>query len=59
MRKIKEMRVYSTRAAMRDAFAAEMSPIVGLSIQVYDDPAKACAGADIILAATNAIVPVM
>jgi hypothetical protein len=28
----KEMRVYSTRAAMRDAFAAEMSPIVDLSI---------------------------
>jgi alanine dehydrogenase len=59
VRGIKEMRVYSTRAAMRDAFAAEMSPIVGLPIQVYDDPAKACAGADIILAATNAIVPVM
>lgn len=59
VRQIKEMRVYSTRAAMREAFAAEMSPIVGLSIKVYGDPAKACAGADIILAATNAIVPVM
>jgi ornithine cyclodeaminase/alanine dehydrogenase-like protein (mu-crystallin family) len=59
VRKIKEMSVYSTRAHMREAFAAEMSPVVGLSIKVYDDPAKACAGADIILAATNAIVPVM
>jgi len=59
VRKIKEMRVYSTRASMREEFAAEMSPIVGLDIKVYDDPAKACAGADIILAATNAIVPVM
>jgi ornithine cyclodeaminase/alanine dehydrogenase-like protein (mu-crystallin family) len=59
VRKIREMRVYSTRFHMREAFAAEMSPIVGLSIKVYDDPAQACAGADIILAATNAIVPVM
>ena len=59
VRKIKEMRVYSTRAAMREGFAAEMSPIVGLTIKVYDDPASACADADIILAATNAIVPVM
>jgi alanine dehydrogenase len=59
VRKITEMRVYSTRAEMREAFAAEMSPVVGLPIVVYDDPAKACAGADIILAATNAIVPVM
>src|SRR5262245_24988155 len=59
VRKITEMRVYSTRAAMREAFAAEMSPVVGLPISVYDDPAEACAGADIILAATNAIVPVM
>jgi ornithine cyclodeaminase/alanine dehydrogenase-like protein (mu-crystallin family) len=59
VRGIKEMRVYSTRAATREAFAAEMSPIVGLPIKVCDDPAKACAGADIVLAATSAIVPVM
>ena len=59
VRKVKEMRVYSTRASMREEFAAEMSPIVGLPIKVYDDAAKACAGADIVLAATNAIVPVM
>jgi alanine dehydrogenase len=59
VRKVKEMRVYSTRAKMRESFAAEMSPIVGLGIKVFDDPAKAVAGADIVLAATNAIVPVM
>jgi alanine dehydrogenase len=59
VRKIREMRVYSTRASMREAFAAEMSPIIGLTIKVYDDPAKACSGADVVLAATNAIVPVM
>ena len=59
VRKVREMRVYSTRAAMRKAFAAEMSPAVGLTIKVYDDPANACAGADIVLAATNAIMPVM
>ena len=59
VRNITEMRVYSTRASMRELFAAEMSPIVGLTIKVYDDPAKACAGADIVLAATNAIAPVM
>ncbi len=59
VRDIKEMRVYSTRAATREAFAAEMSPVVGLPIKVFDDPATACAGADIVLAATSAIVPVM
>lgn len=59
VRNVKEMRVYSTRAQMRESFAKEMSPIVGLPIKVYDDPARACAGADIVLAATNAIVPVM
>jgi alanine dehydrogenase len=59
VRKIKEMRVYSTRASMREEFAREMSPLVGLDIKVFDDPAKACLGADIVLAATNAIVPVM
>src|SRR5262249_6304554 len=59
VRSIKEMRVYSTRAVMRAALAVEMSPLVVLPIRVFDDPAKACVGADIILAATNAIVPVM
>ena len=59
VRKVKEMRVYSTRSKMRDAFAEEMSSIVGLPIKVYNDPGKACADADIVLTATNAIVPVM
>ena len=59
VRKVKEMRVYSTRQAMREEFAREMSPVVGLDIKVYDKPEKAVAGADIVLAATNAIVPVM
>ena len=59
VRNVKEMRVYSTRQHMREEFAAEMSPIVGRDIKVYDDPVKAVTGADIVLAATNAIVPVM
>src|SRR5262249_20464400 len=59
VRKVKAMRVYSTRKEMREEFAREMSPIVGLDIEVYDSPEKAVAGADIVLAATNAIVPVI
>lgn len=59
VRDVKEVRVYSTRKQMREEFAKEMSPIIGRDIKVYDDAAKAVAGADIVLAATNAIVPVI
>src|SRR5262245_35671818 len=59
VRNVREVRVYSTRAPMREAFAAEMSQIIGREIKVYDDPAKAVSGADIVLAATNAVVPVL
>ena len=59
VRKVKEMRVFSTRAHMREEFAKEMAPIIGMPIKVFDDAAAACKGADIVLAATNAIVPVM
>ncbi len=59
VRNVKELRVYSTRKHMREAFAEEMSSIVNREIQVFDDPAKAVAGADIVLTATNAIEPVV
>jgi ornithine cyclodeaminase/alanine dehydrogenase-like protein (mu-crystallin family) len=58
VRNIKEIRCYSTRKEMREAFAKEMSPIVGQDIKVHETPEAAVAGADIVLAATNAIVPV-
>jgi ornithine cyclodeaminase/alanine dehydrogenase-like protein (mu-crystallin family) len=58
VRKVKEVRCYSTRKEMREAFAREMSPIVGHDIRVMETPEAAVAGADIVLAATNAIVPV-
>lgn len=58
VRNVKEMRCYSTRKENRDAFIAEMSPIVSLDIKPFDSAEAAVKGADIVLAATNAIVPV-
>jgi ornithine cyclodeaminase/alanine dehydrogenase-like protein (mu-crystallin family) len=58
VRKVKEIRCYSTRKENREAFCKEMSPLVGLDIKPMDNGEKAVAGADIVLAATNAIVPV-
>ncbi len=58
VRNIKEIRCFSTRKEHRDAFIAEMSPIVGHDIKPYDSAEEAVKGADIVLAATNAIVPV-
>jgi len=58
VRKVKKIRCYSTRKEMRESFAAEMSPLVGVEIETVDTPEKAVAGTDIVLAATNAIVPV-
>jgi ornithine cyclodeaminase/alanine dehydrogenase-like protein (mu-crystallin family) len=59
VRKVKEIRVYSTRKDKREAFAAEMSPLVGLEIEPVDAPERAVRGADIVLTATNALVPVL
>jgi alanine dehydrogenase len=59
VRRVKEIRVYSTRKEMRETFAKEMSPIVGQEIKPMETAKAAVGGADIVLAATNAIVPVM
>jgi ornithine cyclodeaminase/alanine dehydrogenase-like protein (mu-crystallin family) len=59
VRNVKEIRVYSTRKEMREAFAKEMSPIIGQEITAMESAEQAVVGADIVLAATNAIVPVM
>jgi ornithine cyclodeaminase/alanine dehydrogenase-like protein (mu-crystallin family) len=58
VRNVKEIRCYSTRKEMREEFAREMAPIVGQDIKVMEAPEAAVKGADIVLAATNAIVPV-
>lgn len=58
VRNVKEIRCYSTRKESREAFCKEMSPIVGHDIKPMDSAEAAVAGADIVLAATNAIVPV-
>ena len=44
---------------MRETFAKEMSPIVGHDIKVMESAELAVKDADIVLAATNAIVPVL
>jgi ornithine cyclodeaminase/alanine dehydrogenase-like protein (mu-crystallin family) len=58
VRKVKEIRVYSTRKENREEFAREMSAKIGLDITPVDSAEKAVHGADIVLTATNAIVPV-
>ena len=59
VRNVKEMRCYSTRKEMREAFCKEMSPVIGLDIKPMESAQAAMAGADIVLCATNAIVPVI
>jgi ornithine cyclodeaminase/alanine dehydrogenase-like protein (mu-crystallin family) len=59
VRDVQEMRCYSTQKENREQFCREMSPLVGLEIKPMDSAEAAVAGADIVLCATNAIVPVL
>jgi len=52
------VRVYSPRPATREAFANEMSRVMGIKVEAADEPKKVIDGADVILCATNSNVPV-
>ncbi len=58
VRPLAEIRVYSPDKTHREAFAAEMAPLVGAEIRACEDGAEACAGADMVACATNAFGPV-
>src|SRR6185436_8383786 len=55
---LKTVRVYSPTAATREAFAHEMSRVMGIEVRAVDNPQAVIDGADIILCATNSNVPV-
>jgi ornithine cyclodeaminase/alanine dehydrogenase-like protein (mu-crystallin family) len=58
VRAVKQIRCYSPSQANCEAFAKEMSPIVGIEIQPAKSAEQAVHGADIVLCATNSSVPV-
>lgn len=58
VRELDTARVYSPTTAHRQAFADEMEALVAPTIEAVDGPAEVIAGADIVLAATDASSPV-
>ncbi|MGH7773986.1 MAG: ornithine cyclodeaminase family protein [Candidatus Binatia bacterium] len=59
VRRIKKVQVYSPTEANREAFAEEMEKKVRVHVEAVDRPEEAAAGADILVAATNAITRVI
>src|ERR1051326_6622546 len=55
---VKKARVYSPTAATREAFAREMSGVMGIAVTAAEDPKEVVESADVILCATNSNVPV-
>jgi len=58
-RRMDEIRVFSLTKENRDAFAAEMRKLTGANIRAVSSPEACVEGADIIMAATSSIVPVI
>ena len=59
VREIVAIRVFSPTRAHREQFAAEMTREHGIRAVAVDDPADACAAADILAACTDSAVPVI
>lgn len=59
VRKIREVRAYSSHAAHAKRFAKEMAASLGVDVASCQTPSKATEGSDIIIAATNSAVPVL
>ena len=58
VRHIQEARVYSPNGEHREAFAGEMSGKLGIEVRPASSPSDAVRGADIVICATNTMVPV-
>lgn len=56
---LEEIRVFSLTKENRDGFAAEMRGLTGANIRAVASPEECVEGADIIMAATSSIVPVI
>lgn len=59
VRKIKKIQVYSPTKSHREAFAEEMEKMVRVPVETMERPDEAAVGADILVAATNAITRVI
>jgi ornithine cyclodeaminase/alanine dehydrogenase-like protein (mu-crystallin family) len=55
VRKIKTIRCFSPNKERREAFAAEIEPIIGISVIPVDSPEDAVRNADVVMCATNAV----
>jgi len=59
VRKTNRVQVYSPTKANREAFAREMAHKLGIEVVAVDQPEEAALGADILVAATNAVTRVI
>ena len=59
VRDIKRVRVYSPRKERRENFAKETEEKMGIEVRPVDEPQGAVKGADIVVAATNSVDPVI
>ncbi len=59
VRKFRKVRVYSPTPDHRNAFAREMEGLARMEIEPVDNPRAVMKGADVILAATSSIEPVV
>ena len=55
VREIETIRCFSPDRTRREAFAAEMSTVLGIAVEPVEQPEDAIAGADIVMCATNSI----
>jgi ornithine cyclodeaminase/alanine dehydrogenase-like protein (mu-crystallin family) len=58
VRAIEQIRCFSPNPHNRDAFAAEMSALLGVTVSPAAAPEEAIGGADIVMCATNTLDPV-
>ena len=58
VRKIASVRCFSPTKDRREAFAAEMSTLLGIEVTAVDQPETAIAGSDIAMCASNSLDPI-
>lgn len=59
VRPIRRVHVHSPTPAHREAFAAELREAYRLEVEVFETPAAACRGADIVASCTDSVAPVI
>jgi alanine dehydrogenase len=58
VRPIETIRCFSPNAQNREAFAREMSPVLGVTVTPVASPEEAIGGADIVMCASNTLDPI-